>query len=82
MSGPYCTTMPYGYICGGCRGWVEHGQEHSCLSFSSTAVDDRPKGWVCPRCGHVYAPHVDECKNCNSLRVTIELGDESTNLKG
>lgn len=23
------------------------------------------RGWECPKCGHVYAPHVDECSNCN-----------------
>ncbi len=23
------------------------------------------KGWQCPACGKVYAPHVDECKHCN-----------------
>lgn len=21
-------------------------------------------GWKCPQCNGVYAPHVDECKNC------------------
>ena len=23
------------------------------------------KGWVCPKCDKVLAPHVDECKKCN-----------------
>ncbi len=22
-------------------------------------------GWVCPRCGAVYAPHINECSRCN-----------------
>ena len=22
-------------------------------------------GWVCPKCGCVYAPHVSECRHCN-----------------
>lgn len=24
------------------------------------------KGWICPKCGKVYAPHVDECSDCNN----------------
>jgi hypothetical protein len=23
------------------------------------------KGWVCPRCNCVFAPHVHECPHCN-----------------
>ena len=23
--------------------------------------DERPKGWICPRCQVVYAPWVDKC---------------------
>lgn len=23
------------------------------------------KGWECPKCGRVYAPHVEECGACN-----------------
>ncbi len=23
-------------------------------------------GWICPKCGKVMAPYVDECKYCNS----------------
>lgn len=23
------------------------------------------QGWVCPKCGNVYAPWVKECCNCN-----------------
>jgi hypothetical protein len=22
-------------------------------------------GWICPKCGRVYAPHMDWCTNCN-----------------
>lgn len=24
------------------------------------------QGWVCPKCGSVWAPHVDGCHKCNS----------------
>jgi len=23
-------------------------------------------GWVCPKCGNVYAPDTTECNNCNN----------------
>ena len=23
-------------------------------------------GWVCPKCGMVYGPHIDECAACNA----------------
>jgi hypothetical protein len=29
-------------------------------------------GWICPKCGKVYAPDVKECAECNSKKwVTI-----------
>ncbi len=24
------------------------------------------KGWECTKCNNVYAPHVNECNNCNT----------------
>ena len=34
---------------------------------------EAPKyGWVCPKCGKVYAPDVKECLNCNYLaNITV-----------
>ena len=23
------------------------------------------KGWECPKCGNVYAPHISQCYKCN-----------------
>lgn len=25
-------------------------------------------GWVCPKCGRVYAPSVKECYHCNNIK--------------
>lgn len=25
------------------------------------------KGWECPKCGRVYAPHVSKCEGCNAI---------------
>ena len=25
------------------------------------------KGWECPKCGRVYAPHIPECGSCNPV---------------
>lgn len=44
-------------------------------SYSITAPvpAELPKyGWVCPKCGKVYAPDVKECLNCNYLaNITV-----------
>ena len=28
------------------------------------------KGWICPKCGRVYAPWVDKCQYCGSPTIT------------
>lgn len=28
-------------------------------------------GWICPKCGNVYAPWVAECDNCNKKKQTV-----------
>ena len=31
-----------------------------------------PQGWECPKCGTIYAPHVDMCRFCGNWgQVTI-----------
>lgn len=38
------------------------------INGGTDRVADSPKyGWVCPKCGKVYAPDVKECFTCNSL---------------
>lgn len=28
-------------------------------------------GWICPKCGNVYAPWVSECDNCNKQKQEV-----------
>lgn len=32
---------------------------------------NRKTGWICPKCGRVYAPYIKECIKCNN-KVIIE----------
>lgn len=38
-------------------------------------------GWICPKCGHVYAPHVNECSKCN-VEYNIYTTSGSVTIKG
>ncbi len=31
---------------------------------------DETKGWICPKCGRVYAPWVDKCQYCGNSTIT------------
>lgn len=33
------------------------------------------QGWECPKCGHVYAPHVTECTHCNHDESATTTGE-------
>lgn len=37
-------------------------------------------GWICPKCGDVYAPYVQGCIKCNKNETNI-MKDYSTNLQ-
>lgn len=30
-----------------------------------------PMGWICPKCGNVYGPHVSTCWNCSKHTLNI-----------
>lgn len=74
---PNCgAVMSYDYIHG-----TRYCTSCGCMVKDNTGMSDKteatkeqyifaesPKyGWVCPKCGKVYAPDVKECLNCNYL---------------
>ena len=36
-----------------------------------TQIDFAPRGWVCPKCGRVYAPDWPRCTICGNEQTTI-----------
>ena len=42
------------------------------------------RGWVCPKCGRVYNPHVTECYHCNTppekTSTSVELEPNKTSI--
>lgn len=41
--------------------------EEGRLNPEVSPYDIYPKGWVCPKCGAVWAPGVKECEHCKPL---------------
>ena len=39
------------------------GEDH----LDPSSYQPYPKGWVCPKCGAVWAPSVRECEHCKPL---------------
>lgn len=88
---PNCATpMSYDYIhgtwyCTSC-GCIE--KENTGMSDKTAATkeqfifEEAPKyGWVCPKCGKVYAPDVKECLNCNyfaNIKVSGRINQSSS----
>lgn len=54
-------TTGDGYICLSCR----NKKEENLIPIPGFPYS---QGWVCPKCGSVYAPHMTECVRCNPTR--------------
>lgn len=78
---PY--TFKY-YTCPRCFNLVTGGTKycpncgHDFNAPSNYTVDTLGnRGWICPKCGKVFGPHVDECEYCNTpptITYTTTIG--------
>lgn len=37
----------------------------------NVTVENRPTGWVCPKCGRVWSPDTNQCMPCNSKLADV-----------
>lgn len=51
--------------------WWPSEQEPPSYPDISIPSKDTPMGWVCPKCGRCWAPHVRGCTNCNTSEIKI-----------
>lgn len=72
---PKC-GKPYIYVGDVPPGGFIKGQEPCCIcnennyNFNGNSINIFNQGWVCPRCGKVFAPHINECMYCNGVSVS------------
>jgi uncharacterized OB-fold protein len=89
------TTYPeqYQYKCSDCgHRWTDYKAQPlgPIQSWPSLEYEDvtpiGQMGWICPKCGGVFAPHVNYCMNCTqwkSFKVTcVDLGGGSISGTG
>lgn len=46
------------------------------VNWNPGAFGTENKGWVCPKCGAVYAPWVATCQVCKPQKITYGNGTE------
>ena len=51
--------------------WWRDQQEPPSYPDITIPHKDSPVGWICPKCGRCYAPHVRECSHCNASEIKI-----------
>lgn len=65
------TTYPcqYSFKCKHCsHTWTDYEFYNDGLFYRPQPENHNPYkeyGWICPKCGRVYAPHMNWCTNCN-----------------
>ena len=86
----YLTSYPcqYHFRCMDCsHEWTDYDYDNE-LSYQPQFENPNPHkeyGWICPKCGRVYAPHMSWCTNCNGTYspnfvycgTTSNIGDYS-----
>lgn len=74
------TTFPeqYQYICSDCgHRWTSFKAQSigPMQSWPSLEYEDvtllGQMGWICPKCGGVFAPHIDYCTNCTQPKASV-----------
>lgn len=48
-----------------------HDPEHTSYPDITIPKKDTPVGWICPKCGRCWAPHVDSCNCHNDSQIKI-----------
>lgn len=51
--------------------WWPSEQEPPSYPDISIPKNGTPVGWICPKCGRCYAPHVSGCSHCNASGIKI-----------
>lgn len=51
--------------------WWPSEQESPSYPDITIPNKDSPIGWICPKCGRCYAPHISGCSYCNASEIKI-----------
>ena len=61
------------YVCSGCGYEVKNTIDVNGIGMIGNFVPDYPAtnyGWICPKCGAVLSPSIQECPYCTPHKVT------------
>lgn len=61
------------YVCSGCGYEVKNTIDVNGIGMIGNFVPDYPAtnyGWICPKCGAVLSPSIQECPYCTPYKVT------------
>lgn len=48
---------------------------------TNSKISNMNNGWVCPKCGRVYAPYIPECWHCNKALIVTSNFDEKEKIR-
>lgn len=61
------------YVCSGCGYEVKNTIDVNGIGMIGNFIPDYPAtnyGWICPKCGAVLSPSINECPYCTPYKVT------------
>ena len=47
---------------------IINGRKDSTYACDVVSGTSTPVGWQCPVCGSIWAPFVEKCSNCNTIK--------------